>query len=133
MRERGQRLWKLTPCRQANKVRVILHLQDIMVISQYLNSASLRNLAVVVFIMIHINCSKRCCCTAKLILVSLMRLKQLEYILTLTSSDGDTGNTFKDLFASSSDEQSEHRKWSDFLASSIVIPIQEGWNLQHIS
>jgi len=62
-----------------------------------------------------------------------MMLKQLEHILTLTSSDGDTGNTFKDLFASSSDEQSEHKKWSDFLASSIVIPIQEGWNLQHIS
>lgn len=54
-------------------------------------------------------------------------------VLTLASTDGDTGKTFKDLLASSSDEQSEHRKWSNFLASSMVIPIQEGWNLQNNS
>lgn len=51
-------------------------------------------------------------------------------ILTLASTDGDTGNVFKDLLASSSDEQSEHKKCSNFFASSMVIPIQEGWNLQ---
>ena len=31
-------------------------------------------------------------------------------VLTLASTEGDTGNTFKDLLASSSDEQSEQRK-----------------------
>lgn len=47
-------------------------------------------------------------------------------ILTLASTDGDTGNAFKDLLASSSDEHSEHKKCSNFFASSMVIPIQEG-------
>ena len=32
----------------------------------------------------------------------------VQYILTFASTDGDTGNEFKDLLASSSDEQSEH-------------------------
>lgn len=52
--------------------------------------------------------------------------------LTLVSTDGDTGNVFKDLFASSSDEQSEHKKWSNFFASSMVIPMQDGWNLENV-
>ena len=31
-------------------------------------------------------------------------------VLTLVSTDGETGNAFKDLLASSSEEQSEHKK-----------------------
>lgn len=50
----------------------------------------------------------------------------LDPLLTLTSRDGDSGNVCRDFLASSSDEQSEHKKCSNFFASSIVIPIQEG-------
>lgn len=50
-------------------------------------------------------------------------------ILTFASA-GDAGKEFKDLLVSSSDEHSEHKNWSSFFASSIDMPIQEGWNLQ---
>lgn len=53
----------------------------------------------------------------------------MKWVLTSTSEDGDTGNEFGGLLASSSEEQSEHKNWSNFLASSIVIPMQLGWNL----
>lgn len=59
-------------------------------------------------------------------------MKRWKYKYLTLASDGDTGNAFKDLLASSSDEQSEHKKWSNFFASSMVIPMQEGWNLQGI-
>lgn len=48
---------------------------------------------------------------------------------TLVSEIGDTGKAFRDLLASSSEEQSVHRKLSNVFACSIVIPMQEGWNL----
>lgn len=51
-------------------------------------------------------------------------------IITLGSPDGDTATEFRVFLVSSSDAQSEHMNFSNFFASSIVIPIQEGWNLQ---
>lgn len=56
--------------------------------------------------------------------------KRTKSAQTLASTDGDTGNAFKDLLASSPDLQSEHRNWSNFFASSMVMPIHEGWNLK---
>lgn len=53
-------------------------------------------------------------------------MKRWKYKYLTLASDGDTGNAFNDLLASSSDEQSEHKKWSNFFASSMVIPMQEG-------
>lgn len=50
-------------------------------------------------------------------------------VLTLGSEGGETGNEGWDLLESSSALQSEHRNWSNFLACSIVIPMQDGWNL----
>ncbi|KVI02042.1 hypothetical protein Ccrd_019678 [Cynara cardunculus var. scolymus] len=44
----------------------------------------------------------------------------MKWLLTLASPEGDTGNEFNGLLASSSEEQSEHKNWSSFLASSIV-------------
>lgn len=47
--------------------------------------------------------------------------------VTLASTDGDTEKELLTGFlVSSSDEQSEHKKCSNFFASSIDIPIQEG-------
>jgi len=50
--------------------------------------------------------------------------------LTLPSDPGDTGNVAWGFFMSSSDEHSEQTKWSNFFASSIVMPTQAGWYLQ---
>lgn len=49
---------------------------------------------------------------------------------TLPSAIGDAENVLPPFFGSSSATQSEHKKWSNFFASSIVMPMQEGWNLQ---
>lgn len=46
--------------------------------------------------------------------------------MVVTLASGDTGNVFNGLLASSSEEQSEHKNWSNFFASSIDIPMQFG-------
>jgi len=48
----------------------------------------------------------------------------------LASDTGDTEKVVCGFFISSSDEHSEHTKWSNFFASSIVMPTQAGWYLQ---
>lgn len=51
-------------------------------------------------------------------------------MLTLVSAGcGDRGIILLDFLASSSDEQSEHKKCSSFFACSIVMPMHAGWNL----
>lgn len=56
----------------------------------------------------------------------------MKWILTLPSEDGDTGIEFNGLLASSSDAHSAHINCSSFFASSIVIPMQLGWNLHDL-
>lgn len=50
----------------------------------------------------------------------------------MPSATGDAENVACGflIFISSSDEHSEHTKWSNFFASSIVMPTQAGWYLQ---
>ena len=50
----------------------------------------------------------------------------MQAVFTLTSDAGDAEIVGWGFFMSSSEEHSEHTKWSNLFASSIVMPTQAG-------